>query len=147
MKKRYFIIPVITCFLLVLILMVSFRGTRPFQDLTVSEISSVSVQLLPPDVTLELNDTDIEKLVSILHTVVIYNKDNSYRDYNGQAVIYTITKTDGTQTVVQAYNPFLIINDTGYKTKYEPCERLNRLGNEIMNKADSLFLYNDLVSF
>lgn len=135
MKKRYFLIPVIAC-LLVLISVMSFRGTRPFTALTVSEISSVSVQLLPPDTILELNDTDIEELVSILHTVVIYNKDNSYGDYNGQAVIYTITKTDGTQTVVQAYNPFLVIDGTGYKTKYEPCEKLNRLGNEIRNKTD-----------
>lgn len=137
MKKRYFFIAVIAC-LLVLVLMATFRGTRPFQDLTASEISSVSVQLLPPDVALELNNTDIEKLVSVLHNVIIYNKDNSYGDYNGQAVIYTITKTDGNQTVVQAYNPFLIIDGTGYKTKYEPCEKLSQLGNEILNEADYL---------
>lgn len=131
MKKRYFIILVIAC-LLALVLVMSFHSTRPFQNLTVSEISKVSVQLLPPDTTLELDDADIEELVSILHTVIIYNKDNSYGDYNGQAVIYTITKTDGTQTVVQAYNPFLIIDGAGYKAKYEPCEKLSQLGNKIM---------------
>lgn len=142
MKKRYlyFIILVIAS-LLVLVLMMPFQGTRPFQDLAASEISSVSVELLPPDVTLELNDADIERLVSILHTSVIYNKDNSYGDYNGQAVIYTITMADGTQTVVQAYNPFLVIGGTGYKTKYKPCEELSRLGNEIMNKTDSFTGY------
>ena len=148
MRKKYFIIPIIACLLLpLLVVLTPSRGTKPFQDLTASEIADVSVQLLPPDVTLSLNNTDIDRLVSILHTVVIYNKDNSYGNYNGQAVVYTITKIDGTQTVVQAYNPFLIIDGTGYQTKYEPCEELNRLGNEIMNKTNSLFLYSDLFSF
>ena len=150
MKKRHFIIPVIACLIvlmLILVLMVPSRGTKPFQDLAVSEISNVSVQLMPPDIALNLNDTDIERLVSILHAAVIYNRDNSYGDYNGQAVIYTITKTDGTQIVVQAYNPFLIINGTGYKTKYEPCEELSRLGNEIMNKANFLFPVSKPYSF
>lgn len=32
---------------------------------------------------------------------------------------------DGTQTEVMVYNPFLVIDGVGYKTKYEPCEALN----------------------
>lgn len=132
MKKSSFIIFFISC-LIALIFFVLSHGTRPFQHITASDISSVSVQVLPPDATLELGETDINQLVAILHTVVIYNKDNSYGDYNGQAVIYTIAKKDGTQSVVQAYNPFLIIDGVGYKTKYEPCEELSQLGNRIMN--------------
>lgn len=134
MKKRYFIIIVITC-LIVLIFFVMPRGTKPFRDITVSDISSVSVELLPPDVSLELEKADINQLVDILHKVVIYDKDGSYGSYNGQAVIYTITKTDGTQTVVQASNPFFIIDGVGYKTKYGPCEELSKLGNRMMNNA------------
>ena len=50
---------------------------------------------------------------------------NSYRNYTGQAVIFTITMSDGTQMEVMEYNPFIVINGLGYKTKYEPCEERN----------------------
>ena len=63
----------------------------------------------------------------------IYNKDSSYEQYSGQAVIYTISKADGTVLTINAYNPFLITDGVGYKTKYEPCEELNSLGNKIHN--------------
>ena len=53
--------------------------------------------MLSPDLTISLNEENIFELIDILNDVVIYNKDNSYEMYNGQAVIYTIVKTDGTQ--------------------------------------------------
>ena len=98
------------------------------------EISGISVKLSPPDVTFELTDSEIEEVVEILHTIIIYNEDNSYRNYAGQGVIITITKTDGTQMKTTAFNPFFIIDDVGYKTKYEPCEKLNSWANELKYK-------------
>ena len=53
-----------------------------------------------------------------MNDVVIYNEDNSYTEYAGQAVVFTLTMADGTQTESMAYNPFLVIDDVGYKTKY-----------------------------
>lgn len=106
-------------------------GTRPFQNISVSEILKASVKLLPPDVEIELEQDEIEELVGILHAVIIYQEDNSYNDYEGQAVVYTITNEDGSQVTINAYNPFLVIDGKGYRTKYEPCEQLNSLGNQI----------------
>lgn len=108
-----------------------YLGTRPFQNISVSEISKASVKLLPPDVEIELEQDEIEELVGILHAVIIYQEDNSYNDYEGQAVVYTITNEDGSQVTINAYNPFLVIDGKGYRTKYEPCEQLNSLGNQI----------------
>jgi hypothetical protein len=34
-----------------------------------------------------------------------------------------------------AYNPFFIIDAVGYRTKYEPCEKLNSWVNELKYKA------------
>jgi hypothetical protein len=34
-----------------------------------------------------------------IRDVVIYNEDNSYTEYNGQGVIFTLTMTDGTIAV------------------------------------------------
>jgi hypothetical protein len=57
-----------------------------------NEIKEVTVKLLPSNDTKSLNEEEIIELTETLHDVVIYNKDNSYTEYNGQAVIYTIAK-------------------------------------------------------
>ena len=129
-KTKIFIVITIICIGIVFILLDT-RGQKPFEKLTKEEIKEVTVELYPPDTTAELDEEEIEDLVEILHQVVIYKKDNTYSDYCGQAVIYKITKYDGTTIEVQAYNPFLIIDGIGYTTKYEPCQQLNSLGNKI----------------
>lgn len=132
MKKKWIILSTI---ILVVILFLIFKpwGNKPLKDLSVSEITDVSVQLLPPDESFDLSNDEIIELTDILNSVVAYNKDSSHDQYAGQAVIYTISKTDGTTLTVNAYNPFLIIDGVGYKTKYGPCEELNALGNGIRN--------------
>lgn len=92
------------------------------------------MELYPPDATLELTQEEIEDLIPILNRVVSYRRDDTYREYTGQAVIFTLTKTDGSQLRVQAYNPFIIIDGVGYRTKYEPCEELNQLGNDLLRE-------------
>ncbi len=133
MKKKKLISISIIVVLIICIILIgkSLIGSHPFKNLTVEEIASATVELYPPDTKAELNSQEIEDLVGILHEVVIYKEDNSYTEYNGQGVVFEITKTDGTITRINAYNPFIIIDGVGYKTKYEPCEQLSRLGNNI----------------
>lgn len=45
---------------------------------------------------------------------------------------FSLTMQSGGQVTLVAYNPFLIIDGQGYRTKYGPCEELNRLGNELI---------------
>ena len=111
-------------------------GSKPLRDLTVEEVTTAAVELYPPDATLELTQEEIEKLIPILNRVVTYQRDDSYQEYDGQAVIFTLTRTDGTQLRVQAYNPFIVIDGEGYRTKYGPCEDLNQLGNDLLRKSN-----------
>lgn len=104
-------------------------GKKPFADLRAEDIKNVTVQLLPPNETVEI--ADYTELVNTLNEVVIYGKDDSYKEYDGQAVIYTITVNGGKVITVNAYNPFIIVDGIGYKTKYEPCERLSQIANEL----------------
>ena len=107
------------------------RGKMPYRDLKASDIVSAAVYLSPPDETVQI--TDIEELVSYLSEVAIYHEDNSYTDYCGQTVLFTLTMADGTQKKITAFNPFVIINGVGYKAKYEPCEQLSRYANKLLN--------------
>lgn len=132
MKKRICII-LLTSILLVVVLVIGFSaffGRRPYKDLDAAQIASVTVHLMPPNETVQI--TEIEEFTAYLKDIVIYNKDNSYTDYSGQAIIFTLTMTDGTQTNVMEYNPFFVIDGVGYKTKYEPCEALSNYANRLL---------------
>lgn len=110
-------------------------GKKPFAHLEASDIQSATVHLSPPDETYQV--VELKELASYLQNLVIYEKDNSYTEYAGQAAIYTLTMTDGTERTVMAYNPFLVVDGVGYRTKYEPCNALNQLANDIAGDASS----------
>lgn len=110
-------------------------GKKPFKDLEPSEIVSATVRLTPPDRTIQIEE--IEELTGYLNDVVIYNEDNSYTEYSGQGVAFTLKLADGTQTEVMAYNPFFVIDGVGYKTKYEPCQALSAYANRLLNDENA----------
>ncbi len=107
------------------------RGRMPYQDLKASEVVSAAVRLSPPDETVPIADP--EELVALLKEVVIYREDDSYTEYSGQAVTFTLIMADGSQDEITAYSPFLIVNGTGYRAKYGPCEQLSRYANQLRN--------------
>ena len=110
------------------------RGRRPFRDLEAADITAASVTLMPPDVTLELDGAEIRTLAELLGDLRITWPDQSYTEYAGQAVRFTVTFADGTKTEVTDYNPFLIIDGTGWRTAYGPCEALNSFANELLRE-------------
>ncbi|MCM1027318.1 MAG: hypothetical protein NC432_12860 [Roseburia sp.] len=138
--KKTLIIPLI-CVLLVVAVVIGFAvlgGKKPYKDFDSTQIVSATVHLVPPDKTLQI--VEIEELVTYLKDVVIYNKDNSYTEYDGQGVTFTLTMTDGTQISIMAYNPFLVIDGVGYRTKYEPCEVLNGYANRLLDAEDAVVI-------
>lgn len=135
MKKKRLIV-IIACIILFFIVVVVFlftTGKKPYKNLDAAQIASAKVLLAPPDKTIEIED--IPELVDYLNDVVIYNQDNSYTEYDGQGVIFTLTMADGTQTEIMAYNLFLVIDGVGYKTKYDPCKALNSYANELLSSG------------
>ena len=137
MRKRIIMISLICILSAAVIMIISavVRGRKPYKDLEAVQIVSAAVQLSPPDRTIQI--TEIRELADLLKDVVIYNEDNSYTEYSGQAVTFTLVMADGTQTDIMAYNPFLVIDGVGYKTKYEPCEALNHYANMLLEQAEA----------
>ena len=133
------LIIVLVCFLLlgIAVFALTYRK-RPFKDLDASEIVSATVRLTPPDKTIQI--TEISELAEYLNDTVIYHKDDSYTEYAGQGVTFTLTMSDGRRTEVMAYNPFLIIDGVGYKTKYAPCEALSSYANRLLNEENALII-------
>lgn len=109
------------------------RPKKPFENLKTSDIVSATVCISPPGETIQI--VDLEELTHCLNDIIIYNKDNSYNEYDGQGVVFTLVMADGTQTEIMEYNPFFVIDGVGYKTEYEPCEALNHYANGLLNEA------------
>ncbi len=140
MRKRTIIISLI-CILLVAITMIIFvfvSGRKPYKDLETAQIVSATVQLSPPGKIIQITKT--KELVNLLKDIVVYNKDNSYTDYSGQGITFTLVMIDGTQTSIMECNPFLVIDGVGYKTKYEPCEALNHYANRLLEEEDAIII-------
>ena len=116
-------------------------GRKPFKNLDASEIASSAVRLTPPDKTVQIVET--KELVSYLKNIVIYHEDNSYTEYAGQGVTFILEMVDGTQKEIMVYNPFLVIDGVGYRTKYEPCEVLNRYANRLLNAQDAVIILEE----
>lgn len=117
----------------------SAAGKKPYKDLTSEEISSATVHLVPPDITIQVED--INELVELLKDVVIYDKDDSYTKYGGQGVTFTLTMADGSQTEIMAYGSFLVIDGVGYRTEYEPCEALSGYANGLLDSENAVVIY------
>lgn len=139
MKRRKLVLTLLAC-LLVLgaagALLAA--GRRPFRGLEGADIASATVWLTPPDVTVAVPDT--EALAALLREAVVYRRDDSYVEYTGQGVVYTVRLADGTTREITAFSPFLIVDGVGYRTKHEPCEALNRYANELLQADDAAFV-------
>ena len=135
LQKRYIlIVGVVLAVLLALAAGLLFWGRRPFRDLEAADITAASVTLMPPDVTLELDEAEIKTLAGLLGDLRITWPGQSYTEYAGQAVQFTVTFADGTETELTDCNLFLIIDGTGWRTAYGPCEALNRFANELLRE-------------
>lgn len=142
MRTTKRLIIVFVCILLLGIVVFIFTSSKkPFKNLDSSEIESATVRLIPPDKTIQI--VEKEELADYLNDVVIYNTDNSYTEYSGQGVIFTLTMSNGTQTEIMAYNPFIVIDGVGYRTKYEPCEALGSYANRLLNEEDAMIIMEE----
>lgn len=120
-------------------------GSRPFHNLRIEDVASIEITLRPPDETIQITQQDqIEEIVNALRQVVIYEKSDEWREYNGQYVAFMLLMKSGKRTEVAAYNPFVILDGQGYKTKYEPCETLNRLANGYLSQLAPVSKTEDL---
>ena len=130
-RKRVFLVTSCVFIVAAICLAVFFGPKRPLRSLEAEDVVSAQVGLYPPDVEMELTPEQIGELVPLLRDTVIYRWDPSFSLYDGQAVVYTLHLTDGTTKTVQAYGQFLVLDEQGYRTKYEPSEVLHQFGNRL----------------
>lgn len=133
MKKKRIMITAACIILLCIVVFLFTMEKKPYKNLDAAQIVSAKVSLTPPGKTLEIEN--IPELVDYLNDVVIYNRDISCANYDGQGVEFTLTMADGTQTEIGSDGAFFIIDGVRYRPKYEPWESLNYYANQLLNSG------------
>lgn len=135
-RRMLAVVAVLAAVFVVAVVKTRLIGQKPFRNWEKADIAQVELTLTPPDQSFVLTDAEAGELLPLLQKVVLYQGDNSYTDYAGQAVVFDLTMRDGSTTQVVAYNPFVIIDGVGYRTKYEPCEALNAFANRLLRERN-----------
>lgn len=109
------------------------EGTKPYAELTVEEIESVSLEYFRGGRSsfYDLNETQTEKFVKILNEFVIYDEVERWNEANGGSDIYTITKKDGSETVLILIGDYMGIDGIGYSIKKSFRDRLSSFSERI----------------
>lgn len=103
---------------------------RPYSDLKAEDIVSARVTLTPPEKTVTIEDK--EELAALMSELVTYNRDQSYTECDGQGVVFELTMADGRTQSINAYQPYLVIDNVGYRASYEPCAKLANYANGLI---------------
>lgn len=107
---------------------------KPYSKISESDIAEVSI-LFGVYEPYQLSDEEVDRFIDMLKDITIYRQDNTYVEYEGvQTQMFCIKKTNGKKIYISAANPFFIINGTGYRTEYAPCDRLSSFYAEIIQK-------------
>ena len=106
---------------------------KPFRDMQASDVASAAVRLLPPGITIPIEDTDA--LVRLLRKAAVAALSAPISDtLSGQNVIFELDLADGSHKEIQVFSPYMVIDGVSYKAEYRPCEALNSYANRLMEK-------------
>ena len=109
-------------------------GDKPFQTLETGQAASAPMELDPRTLLQRWIHRPL-RTWRVLQATKIYQEDESYQTASGQFVTFTFTLADGAEYTVSACAPYVVIDGTGYRTDYEPCQALNMLGSQLVGTS------------
>ena len=129
----------------------------PYKNLSANEIVSVTVKIPPQGFQVKLSDDEIEQFVAILRTVDTGNPAGSGIEYEGKALRFTLTMTNGTVKTITVHNPvvFMENNITVIPYKTDTCYALSEFGisaaeseyQQFLRKiTNSVYAFSDSIS-
>lgn len=136
MKKKSILVTIALIILIIAFFIINHYklDEKPFENLGVGEVKEITLNVTPSGKSMVITETNtIKKFTDILNNIEIYEKDDSWKKYFGGFNEITVSMVNGENIKIVEFNPFLIINDVGYKTNYDVCEKLDELINNIID--------------
>lgn len=115
MNKKRLSIGCIAVVLLILVgiyAKINWIGSKPYKDLTVSEIESVETRIFPPGEEFVLTQKEIAELIPLLNELTIYERCDEI--IYGQGINITLAKTDGAEISIGLNLPRVTVEGVVY---------------------------------
>ena len=130
MKRKTLSALVILCAAAAAALAVLCAGSRPFKQLTASDISYAEAYMITDNGTdLQSPLTDPEALAALLRDVSVGRKA-AFGPGNGSDLTFALILADGTCYDIAVKSPYVSINGQVFQAKSKPCEALEHYGLE-----------------
>lgn len=140
MKRKHFIPFVIAAAMLftlfILFTVKNPSKSNPFKELQTTDIADMTIHLTPPDVSITLEGDEIAEALSLLQNLTFRKKN--YEDVVGQGILFTITRTDGTQTALSLCGDLMKLDGVKYISEYEPAQAVNSFANGLEANDESI---------
>ena len=104
--------------------------------IALDQVKAITVSVNPPGTTIELGESEQGKTLELMRNVVIQEQDDSYTEYDGQCVQYTLVMQSGETHIVSFFNPFVVVDDTGYRADCDACTGLSEIGSDIASREN-----------
>ncbi len=112
------------------------RSIYPYGTVSAEEIANVKIEVLEQRTTIDLNEEEKKRFVSIINDVVIYGTgDNVYEEMEGTwpPEIFIVEFVNGDKAEIEPANPYFVIDGLGYSCDYDACDKLHKFFNEIVD--------------
>ncbi len=95
-------------------------------------VKSVTLRIDPPGTSVELGQRECGKFLEMLHNVRLQQRDDSYTDYDGRNVEYTVELQSGEKHTFNFCGSFVIVDGVGYQSDSSACADLVDFGSELI---------------
>ena len=100
--------------------------------ITADDIDAVTLSAYPPEKSVKLTRDQIDKMLSLLEDINLYEEDGFQNEYDGQWMRFDILLNSGEQISFSPFVHFFFVGNTRYSASYEPCQALNVFANSII---------------
>lgn len=110
-----------------------FFPVTPCSSLKMEEIKEIRIFYVPPEQTVILSQEELAKAVDLLQDMKAYHRGYMSNSLIGQAVKFTIIKSDGTEIeIIIVGNTTITINGASYRAQYATTEAVTSFANSII---------------
>ncbi len=131
-RKKRMIVTIAILLMIVVIFMVKPWTSKPYEDIAVEDIVSVTVRLNNGKSAVELEENQRMDLLDLLQQLPLYHRMIPVPSSGGVAG-YSIIMVDETEIDIVPAGEWIAINGIRYKTSYDLSEQIDQFAHNILD--------------
>lgn len=121
MKKFIIILPLLAILFLCLFCLIP---RHPFADVKDKDVDKIVI--IDGKLSYTLSESEQKELIPLINSVIVYEKNSLWKNRDGNCgpTVEIYLSDQGQATTVVFLNDYVVIDDQGYRCKYEPCSEV-----------------------